>query len=251
MAMFPISSLDVVRIVEVVGPENERWLGRTIAEVVEERGGHPSDVLADFVLENDCRPGLVAVGMANADIDGVARHPAGPRVLISSSDSGAHAQMMCSSGDTTLLLTRHVRERDDFTLEEAVYQLTGDRPTCSASTGAAGSRPATSPTSTCSRSTSSPTAVTSSCTTCPGRRAHAATHGRLPQHPPRRHRRTGGRRAHRGTSRSRHQLDRLTDNTFRRPSHSQIALNHWRASRTNCTRSSGFVVKTSCSYQPR
>ncbi len=125
MAMFPIGRLDVVRIVEVVGPENERWLGRTIAEVVEERGGHPSDVLADFVLENDCRPGLVAVGMANADIDGVARTLQDPRVLISSSDSGAHAQMMCSSGDTTLLLTRHVRERDDFTLEEAVYQLTG------------------------------------------------------------------------------------------------------------------------------
>ena len=35
-----------------------------------------------------------------------------PAVLISSSDSGAHAQMMCSSGDTTLLLTRHaLRDR--------------------------------------------------------------------------------------------------------------------------------------------
>ena len=79
MAMFPIGRLDVVRIVEVVGPENERWLGRTFAEVVEERGGHPSDVLADFVLENDCRPGLVAVGMANADVEGVARDPADPR----------------------------------------------------------------------------------------------------------------------------------------------------------------------------
>lgn len=125
MAMFPIGRLDVVRIVEVVGRENERWLGRTIAEVVEERGGHPSDVLADFVLENDCRPGLVAVGMANADIEGVARTLQDPRVLISSSDSGAHAQMMCSSGDTTLLLTRHVRDRGDFTLEDAIYQLTG------------------------------------------------------------------------------------------------------------------------------
>ena len=33
--------------------------------------------------------------------------------------------MLCASGDTTLVLTRHVRERGDFTLEEAVYQLTG------------------------------------------------------------------------------------------------------------------------------
>jgi N-acyl-D-amino-acid deacylase len=124
-AMFPIRRLDYVRIVEVVGEQNERWLGRTFAEVVEERGGHPSDVLADFVLENDCRPGLVAVGISNADVDGVARTLKDPRVLISSSDAGAHAQMMCSSGDTTLLLTRHVRDRHDFTLEDAVFQLTG------------------------------------------------------------------------------------------------------------------------------
>jgi N-acyl-D-aspartate/D-glutamate deacylase len=123
-AMFPINRLEYVRIVEVVGPENERWLGRTLADVVEERGGHPSDVLADFVLENDCRPGLVAQGISNADVDGVARTLTDPRVLISSSDAGAHAQMMCASGDTTLLLTRHVRERGDFTLEDAIHQVT-------------------------------------------------------------------------------------------------------------------------------
>jgi N-acyl-D-aspartate/D-glutamate deacylase len=34
-------------------------------------------------------------------------------------------QMLCASGDTTLVLTRHVRERGDFTLEQAVYELTG------------------------------------------------------------------------------------------------------------------------------
>jgi N-acyl-D-aspartate/D-glutamate deacylase len=123
-AMFPINRLDHVRLVEVVGAENERWLGRTLADVVEERGGHPSDVLADFVLENDCRLGLVAQGISNADIDGVARTLTDPRVLISSSDAGAHAQMMCASGDTTLLLTRHVRERADLTLEDAIHQLT-------------------------------------------------------------------------------------------------------------------------------
>ena len=33
-------------------------------------------------------------------------------------------QMLCASGDTTLLLTRHVRERGDFTLEYAIHELT-------------------------------------------------------------------------------------------------------------------------------
>ena len=55
----------------------------------------------------------------------MARTLADPAVLISSSDAGAHMQMLCASGDTTLLLTRHVRERGDFTLEQAVHELTG------------------------------------------------------------------------------------------------------------------------------
>jgi N-acyl-D-aspartate/D-glutamate deacylase len=33
--------------------------------------------------------------------------------------------MLCASGDTTLLLTRYVRERGDLTLERAVHELTG------------------------------------------------------------------------------------------------------------------------------
>ncbi len=76
-------------------------------------------------LANDCHPGVVAVGVSNADVEGVARTLADPAVLISSSDAGAHMQMLCASGDTTLVLTRHVRERGDFTLEQAVYELTG------------------------------------------------------------------------------------------------------------------------------
>jgi N-acyl-D-aspartate/D-glutamate deacylase len=124
-AMFPHRRTELVRFVEVFGAENEQWLGRSLADLVAERGGHPSDVFADFVLANDCQPGVVAVGISNADVDGVARTLADPNVLISSSDAGAHMNMLCASGDTTLVLTRHVRERGDFTLQEAIYQLTG------------------------------------------------------------------------------------------------------------------------------
>ena len=124
-AMFPHRRLATVRFVEVVGEENQQWLGSSLAELVAARGGHPSDVLADFVVANDCRPGVVAVGISNADTDGVARTLADPAVIISSSDAGAHAQMLCASGDSTLLFTRHVRERGDFTLERAVHELTG------------------------------------------------------------------------------------------------------------------------------
>ena len=63
--------------------------------------------------------------MANAEPDGVAELLTHPATIVSSSDAGAHVQMMCAAGDSTLLLTRHVAERGDFTLEAAVHELTG------------------------------------------------------------------------------------------------------------------------------
>ena len=40
-AMFPHRRPEMVRFVEVLGAENERWLGRSLADLVAERGGHP------------------------------------------------------------------------------------------------------------------------------------------------------------------------------------------------------------------
>ena len=122
--LFPTKSIERVRFFEVSRRENEPWLGRTLADLVATRGGHGSDVFADWVLENDLRPGVVVIGVANADIAGVAGLLVDPDTLISASDAGAHVQMMCVAGDTTLLLTRHVRDRGDLTVEQAVHELT-------------------------------------------------------------------------------------------------------------------------------
>jgi N-acyl-D-amino-acid deacylase len=125
-AIFPHRRPETLRFVEVPGAGQERWLGRTFADLLAAHTGrHPSDVLADFVLANDCRPGIVATGLSNANPDGVAALLGHDHVLVSSSDAGAHVNMMCASGDTTLLLTRHVRDRGDLTLERAVHELTG------------------------------------------------------------------------------------------------------------------------------
>ena len=123
-SMFPNTRIERVRIVEASNPDDEKWVGKSLADLVAARGGHPSDVLADFALANDCAPGIVAVGVANDDADLVASGLLDDDVLISSSDAGAHVQMLCASGDTTLLFTRHVRERGDLTLERAVHELT-------------------------------------------------------------------------------------------------------------------------------
>ena len=124
-AMFPSQHPQRVRFIEVTKPELEPWLGRTLADLVEARGGHPSDVFADWLLENDLRPGVLVVGVANSNVDHVAELLVDPDTVIASSDAGAHVQMMCAAGDTTLLLERHVRERGDLTVEQAVHELTG------------------------------------------------------------------------------------------------------------------------------
>jgi N-acyl-D-amino-acid deacylase len=123
--LFPSAHPERVRIIEVSKPELEPWLGRTLADLTAARGGHPSDVFADWVLENDLRPGILVVGVANSDVDQVAKLLVDPDTVVASSDAGAHVQMMCAAGDTTLFLTRHVRDRSDLGVEQAVYELTG------------------------------------------------------------------------------------------------------------------------------
>jgi N-acyl-D-aspartate/D-glutamate deacylase len=122
---FPHREPELARFVSVTRDENRRWLGKTLADLVAERGGHPSDVLADWVLENDCNPGVVAMGLANGDPAGVAELVNHPATIVSASDAGAHQKTMCTAGDSTLLLTRHVRERGDLPIEKAVHELSG------------------------------------------------------------------------------------------------------------------------------
>ena len=77
------------------------------------------------MLENDLRPGVLVVGVGNSNVDDVAELLVDPDTVVASSDAGAHVQMMCAAGDTTLFLARHVRDRGDLTVEQAVHELTG------------------------------------------------------------------------------------------------------------------------------
>ena len=122
--IFPVSRIDRVRLTSVPAGE-ERFLGATLADVVADRGGHPSDVLADWVLVNDLAPGMTAEALSNNDAAKVSELIADPTTVVGASDAGAHLQMMCGAGDSTLLLTEHVRDRSDLTVEAGVHQLTG------------------------------------------------------------------------------------------------------------------------------
>jgi N-acyl-D-amino-acid deacylase len=122
--IFPVTRLDRVRLTSVA-PGQERFLGATFADVVVARGGHPSDVLADWVLEHDLAPGLMAESLSNNDGIKVAELLADSTTVVGASDAGAPLPMMCGAGDSTLLLTEHVRDGGYLRLEAAVHELTG------------------------------------------------------------------------------------------------------------------------------
>jgi N-acyl-D-amino-acid deacylase len=122
--IFPVSRLERVRLTSVREGE-EQFLDGSFADVVAARGGHPSDVLADWVLEHDLAPGMVAEALSNNNAEKVSALITDDTTVVGASDAGAHLQMMCGAGDSTLLLTEHVRDRGDLSVEEGVHQMTG------------------------------------------------------------------------------------------------------------------------------
>jgi N-acyl-D-amino-acid deacylase len=124
-SLFPKGRMHKLRVSGVVRPDLERLLGQPFTDVIDEQPGvHEADVFADWVLANDLRPGLTVVGLANDDPAEVGALLRDPRIVLGGSDAGAHLQMLCGAGDSSLLLARHVVERGDLELEQAVRLLT-------------------------------------------------------------------------------------------------------------------------------
>jgi len=124
---FPSGGMErLFRIVKVGAAKYEPLLGHSFGRVLDERGGHPSDVIADWALENDLQAEFV-YPFTNTDLDAVAGLLKADESLISASDAGAHIGMFDGAGDATLVLARHVRDRGDMSLEFAVRRMTRDQ----------------------------------------------------------------------------------------------------------------------------
>ena len=97
---------------------------RTVADVANERGVTPVDVIIDLTLADADQ--LFAQPFANHDLDDVLTLMRHPRTVIAVSDSGAHVSQIIDSSIPTFLLGYWVRDRQAFTWEEAVRKLTFD-----------------------------------------------------------------------------------------------------------------------------
>jgi len=123
--MFPKDRLDKL----VVGhckPEHASWRGTPIDQLVAKRGGgHPSDAIADWLALNGTDgTSFATLTGANGDLEGICELLADPKILSGASDAGAHIQLMCAAGESTYVLTEHVRDAGRLSIEDAVYYFT-------------------------------------------------------------------------------------------------------------------------------
>jgi N-acyl-D-aspartate/D-glutamate deacylase len=101
-------------------------VGRTLAEIADERGANCARALIDVSLENDLQVPFLAANMGHEDNDRVGRLLAHPHVHVGASDGGAHIKSFSTYGDTGYLLGHFVRDTRHLTLEGAVKKITAD-----------------------------------------------------------------------------------------------------------------------------
>jgi N-acyl-D-amino-acid deacylase len=96
---------------------------RSVAEVARERNCDPVDAMIDVALERDF-DAFFFQPIANEDQDVALELMRYKHSVVTFSDSGAHVSQLMDSSLQTHLLAHWVREKQAFTLEEAVRMLT-------------------------------------------------------------------------------------------------------------------------------
>jgi N-acyl-D-aspartate/D-glutamate deacylase len=95
----------------------------TIAEMARQRGVHPVELIIDLALETDFQQ-LFCQPLRPYTYENLLKIMKHPRMVMSFSDSGAHVSQVVDCSIQTHLLAFWVRQRQEFTLEEAVRMIT-------------------------------------------------------------------------------------------------------------------------------
>lgn len=105
---------------------NAKYQGRSLSDIAEEMGVPAPQAMLDIALADDLESEFQLAGLIHGDPDRVAEILDHPLCHIGASDAGAHIAQFCGAGDTCFMLSNHVRERGDMTLERAVYRMTSE-----------------------------------------------------------------------------------------------------------------------------
>jgi N-acyl-D-amino-acid deacylase len=114
---------DVVQVEKPIKPQNQRYAGKSVAEMAAMRGQDPLDAFLDLALEEDLDT-VFQNANNGGDAAAMGEILRSPYVLMGTSDAGAHVQFGADFGYGTTLLGLWVRERQLLTLEHAIYKLT-------------------------------------------------------------------------------------------------------------------------------
>jgi N-acyl-D-aspartate/D-glutamate deacylase len=96
---------------------------RKLFDVAAERNQAPSDLALDLSLKDNLETRF-RMPVANHNEDEVQPLLESSSTVLGLSDAGAHASQLCDACQPTYLLSRWVREKQVFTIEEAVRMLT-------------------------------------------------------------------------------------------------------------------------------
>ena len=96
----------------------------SVADVARERGIHPAEAMIRLCLESDGRQLFIQPSRYPQDEETLLRALRHPRTVMTFSDSGAHLSQICDASIHTHLLGHWVRDRQEFTFEEAIRMIT-------------------------------------------------------------------------------------------------------------------------------
>ena len=96
----------------------------SVADVARERGVHPAEAMIDLCVGSGGDQLFIQPSLYPQDETVLLRAMRHPRAVMTFSDSGAHLSQIADSSIHTHLLGHWVRDRQEFTLEEAVRMIT-------------------------------------------------------------------------------------------------------------------------------
>ncbi len=110
---------DGIRVYEHGLPPNP-----TVREVAAQRGVDPALAMIELAVESDFEQLFIQPSLYPQDPDVLLAALRHPRTVMTFSDSGAHLSQICDASIQTYLLGHWVRDRQIFSLEEGVRELT-------------------------------------------------------------------------------------------------------------------------------
>jgi N-acyl-D-amino-acid deacylase len=111
-----------VRVGYFRNPENVRWEGRTLGDIVDDTRKDPVDVLCDLLLDEDLRPNEVTPGPHTDGIRRFLRHPIG--MVGTDSTFVGDKPSARTYGSYPRILGQFVRDEGVIGLEEAIRKMT-------------------------------------------------------------------------------------------------------------------------------